>query len=270
MYNGLEILGISFAVGGIISSLIGILLRLIDPLKRKKKAELLLCLATAAMLWHVFMYLLIMTGWILWVPNLYNKGIPFYYLIAPSAYLATRYTLNPREKFPPWVWLHAIPFFLALIDNIPYAIATAQEKQQLLELIVRDMQRGYTHTYGFINQKWHYIIKFLLAFGYLMAQWQLLYSHDNTAPKAAKRRWQYSLAFTACYSPHLLLQGSVILSIWFNMEQGSNIIRDPGKVIWVSIFYLTFGLWFFITGSAKTCPRPSKATLGTLKNEKEI
>lgn len=250
MHKDLEILGISFAVCGIVFSFFGIFFRLTDPIRRKNKSELLLCLSSAAMLWHVFMYLMVMTGHILQFPQLYNKGIPFYYLVAPSAYFATYFCLFPQKKLRLADWPHLLPFALALIDIVPYALANIQAKQKLLQLVVNDMQEGFSHSYGFIDQKWHYVVKFILAFGYLMAQWRLLYLPQERSSQVEKKRKRYMLFFTACYSPHLLLQGSVLLSMWFNMEQSSHIIRDAKQVIWVSVFYLTFSMWMFF--SAKT------------------
>lgn len=250
MHKTLEIWGISLAISGIVLSILGIFFRLTNPARRKKKAELFLCIMSAAMLWHVFMFLIILTGWILQVPNLYNKGIPFYYLIAPCAYLASRYTLFPKEKLHSLWWLHLLPFLIALIDIIPYALASSKEKYNLLKLVVSDLQMGFNHSYGFIEQKWHYIIKFLLAFCYLMAQWRLLYLQEEHVPPIDKKARTYILSFTALYSPHLLLQGSVLLNIFFNIEQGSHIIRDAKQLIWVSIFYFTFSMWMLF--SAKT------------------
>ncbi|WP_437920479.1 hypothetical protein [Sphingobacterium sp. LRF_L2] len=244
----LQSIGITFGVIGLLLCVVGMGVRLFKIKQQGlKRSEILICLAVGAMGWHVFIYLLIYTGLIRELPNLYNKGIPFYYLIGPSMYFATLFALFPQQNTPKFWWVHLLPFILGLIDIFPYALASSVEKKNLLEQIVQDIKLGVTHHYGFIDQKWHYIIRFFLAFVYLMAQWRLLYIYDERFSSIRGGGRAYMLLFSTLYSLYLLMQSGMVLSLLFNQTQSSFIMRDVGQLIWISLFYFIFSLWMFIS-----------------------
>lgn len=251
MENALRNLAITLAVVGVLLCLLGVVLRLWKIRKQANRAEFLICVAAIALLWHALIYILLYTGLIREVPNLYNKGIPFYYLIGPATYFATRFTMFPNSRYPRFWWLHLSPFVFGLVDIIPYAIASLAEKQQLLEQIVRDMRMGVLHSYGFVDQKWHYILRFFLAFVYLMAQWRLIYVHDNRFSPLLPSTKSYMIWYASFYSLHLLMQTSLVLSLLFNQLQSSFIMRDVDQLIWVSLFYFVFSLWIFISALSR-------------------
>lgn len=251
MENALRNLAITLALTGVLLCVIGVVMRLVKLRKHNRTAECLICVSAAALLWHALVYVLIYTGLIREVPNLYNKGIPFYYLIAPATFFATQFTLFPNSKYPRFWWLHLLPFVLGIIDIIPYAIAPLVEKKALLENVVKDMKMGVLHQFGYINQKWHYILRFFLAFVYLMAQWRLIYVHDHRFSALAPSIKSYMIWYACFYSLHLLMQTSLVLSLLFNQLQSSFIMRDIDQLIWVSLFYFVFSLWIFLSALSK-------------------
>ncbi|GGH30831.1 hypothetical protein FAZ19_22255 [Sphingobacterium alkalisoli] len=238
------VLGLYFAGLGLLLSLAGILLRFYYKHLRTDRAEQLICIAVGVMMWHIIIYIMILNGHIKQWPNLYNKGIPIYYLIAPCTYYYTLLKLYPKARISRLWYLHLLPFAFGLIDIMPYAVASTEEKVALLELVTTDLQMGFKHSYGFIDQKWHYIVKFLLAFVYLMAQWRLIYIFEPSETHDAAQK-RSVIGFSGMYSLHLFLQGSMILNVLFNQLQGSFILRDINQIVWVSLFFMFFSVWVF-------------------------
>lgn len=240
-------LALSFAILGAVLSFLGIALRLLDKERRRQRAERLLCIAVIAMFWHVFIYVLIFTGYIRHYPELYNKGIPLYYLIAPCAYYYTLFTLYPSAKISKYWAVHLLPFAFGVVDVIPYVLASREEQVALLEIVVADLQMGFKHSYGFIDQKWHYLVKFMLAFVYMMAQWRLFYLFDPRESRIGAGARYSAITFSIMYSLHLLLQSGLIASILVNEMQGSFILKNTGQLVWVSLFFLLFSIWIFVS-----------------------
>lgn len=234
---------IVFASAGIVLSALGIVLRIIDNQRQRDFAELLLSVALFAIMWYAFIYMMVLTGYVTRIPNLYNKGIPLYYLIAPCIYFYVQIKLHPIRGLPRYWYLHLVPFLFGLVDIIPYAVASAAEKQALMERLARNMRTGFEHEYGFIHQQWHYVIRLLLAFIYLLSQWRLLFMADIGESGVSKRLLFSLYALTVIYSLFIAVQVSMVLNILFNRIQASYILKDTGQLIWVSVLYLLFSIW---------------------------
>lgn len=237
--------GMLFALSGLSLSVIAIIRLFYFTIRYSDRRIRLITLLALASFWHAFIYALIFTGFIRAIPEWYNKGIALYYLIAPCAYFFVLFSLFPRLKWPRYAWLHLLPFVFGLIDAIPYALASIEEKKALLELVVSDMQMGVRHEYGYIDQKWHYIAKFFMAFIYLIAQWRLIYLHDmelSSISVASRRNVVY---FSIVYSGQLLLQGGMVLSLLFNSTQSSFLMQDMDQLTTISFFYLMLSGWLF-------------------------
>jgi len=234
---------IVFAVAGVSFSALGIILRIIDRKWRQDKAELFFSVALFAIMWYAFIYMMILTGYVARIPNLYNKGIPLYYLIAPCLYFYVRIKLQKRYKLPRYWYLHLLPFVVGLIDIMPYALASAAEKQALMERLVTNMRTGFEHEYGFIDQQWHYVARLSLAFIYLLAQWRLLFMVDTDEDGVAKRFLFSFYVLTVIYSLFIAVQVSMVLNILFNRIQASYILKDAHQLIWISGLYFLFSLW---------------------------
>jgi len=237
---------IGFAAGGILFSFLAIIIRLVDHRLRSDLAEILLSVALFSLMWFAFIYLMIVTRYIQYIPNLYNKGIPLYYLIAPCSYYYVRLKLYPLAKVSKRWLVHAIPFLFGLIDIVPYMVISMAEKQAFMSRLVSDVSLGYKHDYGFINQQWHYVIKLALAAIYLFSQWQLLFMADATAHSYG-RKLRFSLyGYTVIFSLFMLVQLGMVFNIVFNRQQASYILMDFDKLFWVSLLYLLVGIWLCI------------------------
>lgn len=237
--------GMFFALLGLSLSVTAIIGFCYYAIRFRDRRVLLITVLATASFWHAFTYALIFTGFIRAVPEWYNKGIGLYYLIAPCAYFFVLFSLFPRLKWPRYAWLHLLPFVFGVIDAIPYAMASIEEKRALLEQVVYDMQLGVRHEYGYMEQKWHYIAKFFMAFIYVIAQWRLIYVHDmefSSISVAVRRNIVY---FSLVYSGQLLLQSGMVVSLLSNSTQSSFIMQNMDQLTTISFFYLILSCWLF-------------------------
>lgn len=237
--------GMFFALLGLFLSAMAIIGFFYFTVRFKDRRVLFISLFAIASFWHAFTYALIFTGFIRAVPEWYNKGIGLYYLIAPCAYFFTLFSLFPRLKWPRYAWLHLLPFVFGIIDAIPYAMASIEEKTALLEQIVHNMKMGVQHEYGYIDQQWHYIAKFFMAFIYVIAQWRLVYLHDmefSSVSFAVRRNVVY---FSLVYSGQLLLQGGMVVSLLSNSMQSSFLMQNMDQLTTISFLYLILSCWLF-------------------------
>jgi hypothetical protein len=243
---------IGFVIVGMLLSLVAIVIRLIDHRLRRDISEILLSIALFSLMWFAFIYLMIVTRQIQYMPNLYNKGIPLYYLIGPCSYFYVRLKLYPVTKVPKYWWLHAIPFLFGLVDIVPYMFASLAEKQTLMERLVQDISLGFNHKYGFINQQWHYILKLILATIYLFGQWQLLFVADATAHPVGRRIRLSLYGYTFVFSLFMLVKLGMLCNILFNRQQATYILLDLEKLLFVSLLYLFVGIWLCVNPYFRT------------------
>lgn len=237
-------------IGGVLC-FSGLLFRLFRFFRYKDKGQLLLCIGVMALIWHVLIYCLIFTGEIQYYPRIYNKGIPFYYLVGPCFYFYVWLKFNPNSAAPKLWMLHLLPFCFGLIDIIPYAMASLAEQRKFLKMLVEDIPLGFKHHYGFVEQQLHYILRFGLAMVYVIGQWRMFYIADAEV-KAVKRE---VLIFNSIYTSYLLLQCSMVVAIVFNSNQEAYILKSLDKLVWVAFCFLLFSLWFILDGIRRFKPK---------------
>jgi len=194
-------------------------------------------------MWQVFVHLMILTHQIVKLPNLYNKGIPLYYLVAPALYFYIRMKLQPEQRLPKYWYIHLIPFLFGLIDILPYVFIDDTEKVAFLERMVADTRLGYQHPYGFIPQHVHYMIRLFLAFIYLIMQWGMLFLIDHTDSPVSLRTLRSLVFLTILYTLFIAFQVGMLFNIFFNRMQGGYILTDADQLIWLSIMYVLLSCW---------------------------
>jgi AraC-like DNA-binding protein len=149
-------------------------------------ANRLLSLVIFALSWYAFLYLLIKTDWLRHVPGIYRVGSPLYYLIGPCAYLYVRSIIRDESRFRKWDWLHFLPAILHFIELIPFYLADAETKKQVVEAITRKFNNSYQKASGLIPALWHFAFRPFHALIYLVFQWILLF-------RALNRRNNYNI-----------------------------------------------------------------------------
>lgn len=242
----MEVLVIGFGICGIGFSLLAILIRLLDRRIRQDIAEILLSIALFAFMWFIFIYLMVITGYIRHLPYLYNKGIPLYYLSAPCLYFYVRLKLYPVPRIPIRWFIHTIPFFVAMVDIVPYMLISQAEMDQFLAEMTHNISMTVRHDFGFIDQEWHYFIKLTLALSYLLAQWRLLLLADAMDYPYKPRQRINLYSFTILFTLFNLIQLAMVLNLLFNPNQVNYILKDYDRLFWGSMIYLLFSIWLCV------------------------
>jgi AraC-like DNA-binding protein len=142
--------------------------------------------------YSIFGYLLIVSEWIVYVPLLYKTPLPFGYLIYPSLYLYIQLILTNKTSISRKNWLHFIPFFIAIIDLLPFYFMPLKDKNSILSNLLHEFSNTYLVDSGFLPAWTHYVFKQLQSFIYLLLIWKLLYKN-----KVFKKIISQDLAITS-------------------------------------------------------------------------
>lgn len=181
--------------------------------------------------WYALLYLLVITGWLVYIPGIFRVGSPIYYLIPACSYLYTRNVLLDETKFRKYDWLHFLPAIIHTIELMPYYLSGQEEKQMVANAIINNFNMSYQKGDGLIPAFWHFQLRWMLGVVYLVFQWTLLYQvlrRDNLKEFRMVTNWliTFSVFCTVVYV------GLGIMSItgWVNLGSGKNLL-DTGRSI---------------------------------------
>jgi hypothetical protein len=129
--------------------------------------------------WCALAYLLIISGWIIYIPHFYKTAAPFNYLIPPLGYLYIRTLLKNEVAFQKYDWLHFIPFVAFVINYLPLYTMGATEKSKLVALLIEDYSINYTSKDGIFPEYISRAARIIQIPIYLFLQWQLLLTFNK-------------------------------------------------------------------------------------------
>ncbi|ADY52580.1 helix-turn-helix- domain containing protein AraC type [Pseudopedobacter saltans DSM 12145] len=217
-------------IGGVFTSFLTSIL-LFKSGGSQKHANRLLGVVIFGWGWYVFLYLLIVTGWLAYIPGIYRIGSPVYYLIPACNYLYTRSVLLDETRFRKYDWLHFLPATLHAMELLPYYLSGPQEKQMVANAIAGNFSLAYQRGDGLIPAFWHFQLRWILGVIYLIFQWRLLYQilqKDNLKEFRTVTNWLITFAVfcTVVYAG----LGSMSVFAWLNLESGKSPL-DSGRSI---------------------------------------
>jgi AraC-like DNA-binding protein len=129
--------------------------------------------------WCALAYLLIISGWIIYIPHFYKTAAPFNYLIPPLGYLYIRTLLKNEVAFQKYDWLHFIPFVACVINYLPLYTMGTTEKSKLVALLIEDYSINYTSKDGIFPEYISRAARIIQIPIYLFLQWQLLLTFNK-------------------------------------------------------------------------------------------
>ncbi|TZF81538.1 AraC family transcriptional regulator [Pedobacter sp. BS3] len=188
------------------------------------------------------MCLLFVSGEIKHYPNLFNTGIPLYYLFAPAAYLYVRLLLSSQKRLKKYDWLHLMPSILALIGILPFIFKGSADKQRTINMIVHDPGYFFTSSYFIIPQKIHFLIRKIQAVIYLFFQWKFTLSFNKENMPRPTKRWIYY--FNILVSFLTIAIGIMVIKVFF-IKDGYLGRESLSVCISIGMFSLGIGLFFF-------------------------
>jgi AraC-like DNA-binding protein len=201
--------------------------------------------------WCAIAYLLIISGWIIYIPHFYKTSAPLNHLLPPLGYLYIRVILKNEIAFQKYDWLHFIPFGACTINYLPLYTMGITEKSTLVAQLINDYSIIFTSKDGFLPE---YIIKTVRLIQipiYLFLQWQLVltFNKKKIAPiyEAQKNHVLKWLNIFNWNSSLILISILFIFALfYFNPEIGSSkmIITIPSLVI--ALGYLTLSSFLLL------------------------
>lgn len=175
--------------------------------------------------WYAFLYLLVSTGWIKSIPEIYRIGSPLYYLIPPCSYLYVRSILLDQTRLKKYDWLHFIPAFLNFIDLLPYYFSDIETKRAVATAIADNFNLSYQRGSGIIPAFWHFQLRWFSGIVYLILQWGLLCRLTKRGQfKYFKKVTNWLITFTSFNT--IIYVGLAAMSVfaWINLGKEKNIL----------------------------------------------
>jgi len=231
-------------IGGIfIFSLLIILLFVFS--KNRRYLNLLLSIGIVGIVWYVIIFLLGATGYIKYFPELFNKGLPLYYLIAPSFYLYIRGTLYPKyARFRKKDLLHLLLTLPAICSILPYCLLDRSGQQFVVDQVAKNPNYLFTNAKYIVNI-WHWAAWPSTALIYTILQLSLIRKASKAQNLHHKnKKWMYAITII-CMSTFVLLivanMGMILRSI-----QGETHLLSSHMVVILYICFIALGIAFFI------------------------
>ncbi|MEQ7799035.1 helix-turn-helix domain-containing protein [Pedobacter sp. ASV1-7] len=181
--------------------------------------------------WYALLYLLVITGWLKFVPGIFRLGSPLYYLIPACSYLYIRSILLDETKFRKYDWLHFIPAVLNVIDLLPFYFADMETKRLVAQTITSNFNMSFQKGSGFIPAFWHFQFRWIIGVIYLVFQWLILYRivlRDGLKGFKEVATWLFT--FTIFCSIIYIGLGTMSVIAWINLGSPANALSSARSV----------------------------------------
>lgn len=168
-----------FYIGSIFCALVTIYLLLYNENAIKTFANYLLASYFIFCISCLSVYVLILYGFIIDVPNLYKITAPINFLLPPIVYLYVRVMLFNKQKLNFLDFLHIIPFLLVFINYLPFYLLPISNKKDIIQELLKDINTSYKIQVGYISEYIVNIFRILQNFIYLIFQWKLIITFNK-------------------------------------------------------------------------------------------
>ncbi len=167
-----------FYLGSACFSFLSCILLWISAVKYNKLANKILSLFFFSIGFSILGYLLIVSEWILYLPILYKVPLPFSYLMYPLLYLYVTSVTTNSTVLTKKQWLHFIPFGIAIIDLLPFYFLPLDEKRTIVSAVIHNFSNTYLVDSGFLPPWFHYLLKQIQSFVYIIILWVVLLKNN--------------------------------------------------------------------------------------------
>lgn len=183
------------AFDGIIISLI----LLLFPNKNTYNKRLL-GISLFAYSWNCIILSAVYSGVIMMVPHIFRTGAPLMYLVAPASYLYVRSSLNGETRPKKYDWIHLIPCLFLFVELLPFYIKSAAYKIQDINYYIGHKVNLTYLNEGFLNERFHYLLRFALAIVYVYLQWRVIIRFMAEAPIKLKVKYKALIKWLKLYT----------------------------------------------------------------------
>lgn len=213
--------------------------------RTKAYLSFLLSLSITGIIWYALIYMLTNSGYIRNYPGLFNKGLPFYYLIAPCLYLYIRGSLNEAHAvFHKADLLHLLLTIPAIISVLPYNLLDHATQQVVVNKVVDDVQYVMA-DHPYIVGPWHWFAFPLSASIYTFLQFRITFKASKLKLKPTYIiNWIY--AFTGTCGFIFLGMVGINLTVLLHINDAWSILHESRMVIMLCVSMLILsGMFFF-------------------------
>lgn len=166
-------------IGSVFLVLVIIYMLLFTKNAAKSYADYVLSILLLVHCWSVILFLILYSEYILLFPHVFKTGLPFNFLIAPFSYLYVRAVLFNEKKIQKRDVIHLIPFFIVLINYIPFYLLPVNEKVTVIQDSLNYWPTTFKYQAGFLPENFLILFRLILAIIYLVLQWNLILSYKK-------------------------------------------------------------------------------------------
>ena len=166
-------------IGSIFLVFLTIYMLLFTKNAAKSYADYVLSFLLLVHCWSVILFLILYSEYILLFPHVFKTGLPLNFLIAPFSYLYVRAVLLNEKKFQKRDVIHLIPFFIVLINYIPFYLLPVNEKVTVIQNSLNYWPDTFKYQAGFLPENFSILFRLILAIIYLVLQWNLILSYKK-------------------------------------------------------------------------------------------
>jgi len=180
----------------------GILISLILLLFPSKNTynKRLLGISLLSYSWNCVILAAVYSGVILMVPHIFRTGAPLMYLVAPTSYLYVRSTLNGETGPKKYDWIHIIPCLFLFIELLPFYMKSAAYKIQDINYNIEHKVNLTFLNEGFLNERFHFVLRFILAVVYVYLQWEVIIRFMAKASARSKIKYKALIKWLKLYT----------------------------------------------------------------------
>ena len=152
-------------------------------------------------------------GRIVEFPHLFYIGSPVHFLGPPVGFLFVYYMLYPRTPFIRWHFIFFLPFFLHLVELIPFYLAPAEVKMAEIQLVLKYKSLvNYPGNLSFFSIKFLSFLKVVSGLGYAIASMVLVLIFINKSNKDIYQRNRFIMNWLLAHSSLTLLSLAFVIA----------------------------------------------------------
>ncbi len=233
-----------FYIGSIFCAFVTIYLLLYNENAIKTFANYLLASYFIFQISCLFVYVLIIYGWIIDVPYLYKISAPINFLLPPLTYLYVRVILFNKQKLSKLDFLHTIPFIFVIINYFPFYLLPISNKKDIVLELLKDINTSYKIQVGYLSEYVINVFRIFQSLIYLIFQWKLIltFNKQNKNNEVVKQinnviKWLriFTLTSTSYLTAFLLLAANALIN---NNIDANGFIYHLPDYIFASCFFI--------------------------------
>lgn len=233
-------------IGSIFCSIISAYLLFFNKIGLQSFSDKILATLFLSYSYCVIGYLLISSGWIIYVPLMYKTSAPVNYLVPPLAFLYVRSVLNNETSFKKTDLFHLLPFLLIVFNYVPLYTASHQERVNVVKLVVENYNQNYLIQDGFFSENIQFL-RPVQSVVYLFFQWKILIEFQRKNKNIAfkehtlmilnwLKKFNYGITFTIL--TFLIFVFGVVYNI-VNKQPLSDMVIYAAIPVSISLLYLS-------------------------------